>query len=211
MERLLVFAFFVLSVMPINCFGQANYGNKNIILIDPGHGGIDLGAIGVNGIKEKDVVLKIAKEIVTLNKNLFGKSYEIYLSRYSDTLITLKDRASLAAKLKADLFVSIHCNHSDNPNIKGIEVYGPKKGRYLRESTQMAYQLQQGLRKHIGFKSRGVKFANFQVLRETADYCNTVLLELGYLSNADEAEHFLEKESITAIALSVLSCLQIKK
>jgi N-acetylmuramoyl-L-alanine amidase len=81
---------------------------------------------------------------------------------------------------------------------------------YIRESIQLAHQLQKGMLQNIGYQSRGVKFAYFQVLRETVDYCPTVLLELGFLSNQDEAQHLTEEENIVAIALSVLSGLRVK-
>lgn len=211
MARLLSLLLVVFWLIPMNSFGQLKDSSKTIIIIDPGHGGTDSGAIGINEIQEKGMVLKIAKEIVKLNDGLFGNTYDVYLTRYDDTLISLKDRAALAKKLNAHLFVSLHCNHSGNSSAKGVEVYVPKKGKYVRESIQMAYQLQKGLMQNIGFKSRGVKFANFQVLRETADYCPAVLLELGFLSNGDEAQHLTEQENLLAIALSVLSGLQIKK
>ncbi|HAI41082.1 MAG TPA: N-acetylmuramoyl-L-alanine amidase, partial [Maribacter sp.] len=76
--------------------------------------GKDAGAIGINGIQEKDVVLSIANAILKLNNDL-EKPLDIYLTRYKDTLISLSDRTKLAKALKADLFVSLHCNHSDNP------------------------------------------------------------------------------------------------
>jgi N-acetylmuramoyl-L-alanine amidase len=98
------------------------FGQKKIVVIDPGHGGIDSGAIGVNGIYEKDVVLKIANEILNLNKSLFYNELDIYLTRYNDTLISLSDRSRLTESLKADVFVSLHCNASQN-NSRGMEVY----------------------------------------------------------------------------------------
>ena len=67
----------------------------NWIIIDVGHGGKDAGAIGVNGIKEKDVVMDIATAILRLNNEL-EKPLDIYLTRYSDTLISLSDRTELA-------------------------------------------------------------------------------------------------------------------
>ncbi|WPY97315.1 N-acetylmuramoyl-L-alanine amidase [Christiangramia sp. OXR-203] len=67
----------------------------------------------------------------------------IYLTRYSDTLISLSDRTKLAKRLKADMFISLHCNHSDNRKARGIEVYvtvGTSK--YSDDSTRFAFQLQ---------------------------------------------------------------------
>ena len=183
---------------------------KTVIVIDPGHGGTDSGAIGINGIQEKDMVLKIGKEMVRLNEELFGESFKYTLLDIPIRLISLGDRALLAKNLNADLFVSLHCNHSGNSSAEGVEVYVPEYGKYMRESILLAYQLQKGLRQNIGFKSRGVKFASFQVLRETVDYCPTVLVELGFLSNQDEAQHLTEDENVLAIALSLFRGLDFK-
>ena len=65
-----------------------------IVVIDPGHGGKDAGAIGINGIREKDIVLDISFEVLRLNKKS-DKPLKMYLTRYSDTLIALSDRTKL--------------------------------------------------------------------------------------------------------------------
>ena len=190
-------------------FGQENVSQKRII-IDVGHGGKDSGTIGINDIQEKDVVMSIADEILKLNNNL-EKPLDIYLTRYNDTLISLTDRTKLARALKADLFVSLHCNHSDNPNTRGIEVYVTNsKSKYSDEATWLAFLLQDTLNKSLGFESRGVKFANFQVLRETIDFCPSVLLELGFLSNWDEAVYYQKLEALKVLALVIWESL-IKK
>jgi len=98
------------------------FSQKKVIVIDAGHGGKDTGAIGINNIKEKEVVLNVVKEIIRLNKTIFDNELDIYLTRYKDTLISLSDRSQLAKELKADVFVSLHCNASSN-NSKGMEVY----------------------------------------------------------------------------------------
>ena len=168
--------------------------------------------MGVNGILEKDVVLNIAKQIVELNETTFKNQFEIYLTRYKDTLISLGDRSKLAKTLIADVFISLHCNHSDNPNARGLEVYvSKKKGKYSRESISLAYYLQKGLKENIGFGSRGVKFADFHVLRETNNYFPSVLLELGFLSNWDEAKFMNKKEGIVKLAFSILNIINFKK
>jgi len=120
-------------------FGQETSAQKRII-IDVGHGGKDSGAIGINGIQEKDVVLDIAKEILKLNKTIFEDIFDIFLTRYKDTLISLSDRTKLAKALNADLFVSLHCNHSDNPNARGVEVYvSNRQAIYSKESIWLAF------------------------------------------------------------------------
>ncbi len=205
-------SFVILLLKMCIIFGQESSAQKRI-LIDVGHGGKDAGAIGINGIQEKDVVLNIANAILKLNSGL-DKPLDIYLTRYADTLISLSDRTKLAKALKADLFVSLHCNHSHNPNARGIEVYVAKKqSANSRASTWFAFQLQAALNIGLGFESRGVKFANFQVLRETIGYCTSALLELGFLSNQDESNFYQKPESYRALALTILEGLikQIEK
>lgn len=196
---------FLLLKMCIVC-GQETSAQK-LIIIDVGHGGIDSGAIGVNGTQEKDVVMDIANAILELNNEL-DIPLDIYLTRYKDTLISLSDRTRLAKILKADLFVSLHCNHSDNPNARGIEVYASKKqGKYSRQSVFIGFQIEKAICKTIGYESRGVKFGNFQVLRETVGYCPSVLLELGFLSNTDESRYYQNQISYQRLALALLEGL----
>lgn len=189
-------------------FGQEMSAQKRIV-IDVGHGGKDFGAIGVNGIQEKDVVMDIANAILKLNNEL-EQPLDIYLTRYSDTLISLSDRTKLAKALKADLFVSLHCNHSDNPDARGIEVYAAKtQAEYSKESVWLAFQLQNELNKKLGFESRGVKFANFQILRETIDFSTSVLLEMGFLSNRDETNFIGDNVNIEKIALIIIQTIML--
>jgi N-acetylmuramoyl-L-alanine amidase len=199
------FVFLLLKMCII--FGQESSTQKRII-IDVGHGGKDAGAIGVNKIQEKDIVLKIANAILELNNEL-ENPLDIYLTRYKDTLISLSDRTKLAKILKADLFVSLHCNHSDNPDARGIEVYTSKKqAEYSKESVFVGYQIEKALCKEIGYESRGVKFANFQVLRETISHCPSLLLELGFLSNWDEGNYLSNSANIKLMALAILLSIQ---
>jgi len=199
------FVFLLLKMCII--FGQETATQKRI-LIDVGHGGKDPGAIGVNGIQEKDVVLDIALELLSLNENS-EKPMDIYLTRYSDTLFSLFDRTKLAKALEADVFISLHCNHSDNPNARGIEVYvANNTSQYSKEATWIAFKLQGAFNKELGFESRGVKFGNFQVLRETVGYCPSVLLELGFLSNWDENRYFSNYENIRLAALAIVLSIQ---
>ena len=95
------------------------------IVIDPGHGGHDPGAIGPSGLREKDVVLKIARR---LRERLIeeGKSFgieNVYLTRSSDRFIPLEERTAIAKKRKADIFISIHCNGARTKKAHGIETY----------------------------------------------------------------------------------------
>ena len=208
MKKVLKNVSFVILVLKM-CFifGQETSAQKRIV-IDVGHGGKDAGAIGINGIQEKDVVMSIANDILRLNNDL-DKPLDIYLTRYRDTLISLSDRTKLAKALKADLFVSLHCNHSDNPDARGIEVYiSRKQEKFSKESVFAGYKIERALCETIGYKSRGVKFANFQVLRETTEYCPAILIELGFLSNWDEGSYISDNNNMERIALSILLSIQ---
>jgi len=199
-------SFVILLLKMCFIFGQETTTQKRIV-IDVGHGGKDAGAIGVNGIQEKNVVLAIANAILKQNDDL-ENPIDIYLTRYSDTLISLSDRTKLAKALKADLFVSLHCNHSDNPNARGVEVYvSNKQSKYQDDSVWFAFRMQDALNKKLGFESRGVKFANFQVVRETISDCRSVLLELGFLSNKDESRYLSSSSHIKRLAYLIFRTL----
>ncbi len=187
-------------------FGQSTT-HKKLIVIDVGHGGKDAGAIGINGIMEKDVVLQLAYEIIRLNKD--QDDLEIYLTRYSDSLISLTDRTKLARALKADVFISLNCNHAENSLATGIEVFvaDADLSQNLRQSIYLAHQIHFGITTNFGIKSRGVKFANFQVLRETVALCPSILVELCFFSNWDEAKYLSENPKLKALAFSILNSL----
>jgi len=90
------------------------------IVLDPGHGGEDPGAVGPNNIKEKDLNLNIALYL----KDLFDKEkFDVFLTREEDVFIPLIDRTNFANEKNADIFISIHCNASPNKNKKGFEIY----------------------------------------------------------------------------------------
>lgn len=185
-------------------FAQFDKKDKPIVVIDAGHGGNDSGAIGTNGIIEKDVVLKIALEIVRLNDRNKDSDIEYYLTRYSDILISLRDRVLLAKVLQTKLFISIHCNEAKNIKARGIEVYTFNyKGIYSEESILIGYHIEKALASKIGLKSRGVKFANFQVLRESVDYFPAILIELGFISNFDETAYFENPNNLKYLALII--------
>ena len=180
------------------------FGQKKIVVIDPGHGGIDSGAIGINHLQEKDVVLKVAKEILNLKNSLFDNELDIYLTRYTDTLISLSDRSLLAKSLKADVFVSLHCNASQNTS-RGMEVYAHNlDSPNIKESIGLGVTVLNEITTRLGFDKRGVKFANFQILRETISFCPSILMEMGFMTNIDEADYFLKPKNIEAMALAVL-------
>ncbi len=109
---------------------------SKVILIDPGHGGEEVGAIGyldeknTRRVNEKDLSLRLAKKI----KEQLSKSTTAYLTRSLDRLVSLQERADLADMVKADLFISIHFNSSPTPSGHGFELY------YLDNNSNAAAQ-----------------------------------------------------------------------
>lgn len=179
-----------------------------IIVIDPGHGGKDAGATTKKGIKEKDIVFSIASKIVVLNNTLFEDPLMLYLTRYKDTLISLNDRTQLSKKLKADVFISIHCNQAINKTASGTEVFiHPKSEVQASASAYLGFTIQKGLADILGIKNRGVKYGNFQVLRDSSSSSVSILLELGFLSQTDEAIYLSKEESQSAFALVILQSI----
>ena len=100
------------------------------IVLDPGHGGKDPGAIGEGGIAEKDIVLSVAKKLAAKLKMAMG--IEVVLTRTDDQFIPLEDRTAVANAQNADLFISLHMNASPNGDAKGVETY------YLDNTTDEA-------------------------------------------------------------------------
>jgi len=105
----------------IDIYGDTVVSSKKRIVIDPGHGGHDPGAMGPNKLCEKDVVLDVAlklKKILSEDPN-----FEVYLTRDRDVFLKLEERTAIANSKNADLFVSIHANASPRKDAKGIETY----------------------------------------------------------------------------------------
>jgi N-acetylmuramoyl-L-alanine amidase len=99
---------------------KAKENDVKRIVIDPGHGGFDPGAISPRGFQEKDGVLQISK---FLAKKLQDKGYEVYLTRSRDNYIELMERGRFANQKNADLFISVHLNSLDNSTVEGVELY----------------------------------------------------------------------------------------
>lgn len=107
--------------VPVPPVAEAKRPRIRTIVIDPGHGGKDPGAIGPRGTREKDIVLKIAHKLAKeLHKNLKTR---VILTRYHDIFLPLAERTAIANREKADLFISIHCNASLKSRTKGFEIY----------------------------------------------------------------------------------------
>ena len=172
--------------------------------LDFGHGGRDPGACG-NGLREKDIVLAVGLKVRNiLKRHKVGLSY----SRTSDIYVSLNDRAIKANKSNADIFVSIHDNSATNKSARGVETFSfpsSKSGRKLANNIQT-----QIVKDKIFTKDRGIKTANFAVLRQTK--MPSALIELGFISNNMDAKILKNKqdEMAESIAKGILANLDIE-
>ncbi|HEU5140964.1 MAG TPA: N-acetylmuramoyl-L-alanine amidase [Bacillales bacterium] len=150
------------------------------IVVDPGHGGFDSGAIGnFYDTLEKKLTLRTANQ---LTEKLREAGAYVVMTRNDDTFISLEDRVNIAEKYEADAFISIHYNASLYPSASGVTSYYYTKSK----DRPLAKAIQEVLVQQTDRDSRGVRFANYHVLRENAQ--PATLLELGFLTNSWE-EH----------------------
>lgn len=167
---------------------------KFILVIDPGHGGNDLGATGRRS-HEKDLTLKIAKRAAKLIRR-HTRNTIVILTREKDEYISLEERADMANFFQADLFLSVHIN-SARTLAQGTESFVHRKNRnswteYFAQLLQLEYTY------YAKRKSRGVKRANFSVLRETN--MPAVLTEVGFISHAQEEKYMKSRRGYKKLA-----------
>jgi N-acetylmuramoyl-L-alanine amidase len=152
---------------------------KTVIVIDPGHGGRQSGAVSVTGAYEKDFNLAVGIKVKALLEQ--HANIQTVITRQDDTELSLQQRVDIAKLNQANLFISIHGNKFTTPVPNGIETLYTRK-----ESKSLAETLHKHVLPVTGLKDRGVKVASLHVTRETS--MPAVLLELGFLSNpTDEA------------------------
>ena len=180
--------------------GSASRGNydvfNKIVYLDAGHGGYDPGA-SYFGISEKSLTLAIQSRV---KAKLEAEGYQVVTTRTNDSFVDLTDRSRAANASESDIFVSIHINAAGSSDVQGIETYyyqpfaeypsrinatyhaNPTR---LSMSDTLANAIQSSLINATGAQNQGVKRRTFAVLRETT--APAVLLELGFLSNPQEA------------------------
>ncbi len=153
-----------------------------LVMIDPGHGGRDPGAIGLGGLKEVDVILPIAKRVARI---LESQGIRTKLTRDGDYYVGLDERVTMTNRNNATVFVSIHANSIDGrPDVNGLETYfyGSAGGRMAEtvHRNVLSTVSQKGF--YIG--NRGTRSARFLVLRKSQ--VPSILVETGYLTSAAE-------------------------
>ena len=180
--------------------------NKFYVVVDPGHGGPDSGAIGIGGLRETDVVLDVSKIVTNiLNK----KGVKVKMTRTNEIDLDLGPRVSMANNTKADIFVSIHANASvgKKRNINGLETfyYSGWKGRLLAEKIQ-----KQIIKVSPGSPDRGVRRGSYFVIKQTN--MPAVLVEIGFVTGKLDGSRLskdMHRERVAyAIARGILEYLE---
>jgi len=195
---------------PGTCFSP---NSIKTVLLDPGHGGDDSGAVGSLDNMEKEIVLDIAERTRDLLK---AHGTEVILTRDQDTTLPLLSRTERAGVCNADLFVSIHLNASGNRAASGVETYlvpaagfpssassaGPSDAcpgnHFDALNMRLAYSVHKEVLARTRAADRGIRRARFAVLRTAP--CPAILLECGFLSNREEELRIMNGEHRQAIA-----------
>jgi len=165
------------------------------IVIDAGHGGKDPGATSSYGYEEKIVNLDVATQIAQILKD---RGLRVIMTRNNDEFIELEERANIANRNKADIFISIHADSSAKSNTNGFTIYVEQSSSWA--STSLANAIDNRMAQ-TGINSNGVRKADYRVLTHTG--CPAVLIELGYLSNYWEAKQLKNKDMQRQLAQAI--------
>lgn len=175
--------------------------SKDKIVLDPGHGGTDYGAIR-EGINEKDITLDISQRVASILKS---KGYKVALTRTDDTYVSLDDRVKFSENETPEIFVSIHVNSAVATEPKGIETH-----YYHDYSKELANVIHRHLAKDINTKDRGLVKSKFYVINHTT--VPAVLIETGFLSNPDERAELVsdsrKQKTAKAIAEGIIEYIK---
>ena len=183
------------------------------IVIDPGHGGNDAGAIGPTGVMEKSVTLKVALE---LRRLLESEGAQVILTRETDKTVSIKGaqasdieelgaRVDVANRIKADIFISIHADSFTRPEARGTTGYYYSKSTSGR-GQKLADAIRRNLVEQLGTPSRGTQPCNFYVVKHTD--MPATLIELGFISNKDEEKLLDSAEGVKKAAQGILDGIE---
>lgn len=190
-----------------------------VLVLDAGHGGVDPGSIAKNGLTEKEVTLKLAKEVRKKLENV--DNLHVALTRYDDRTININSRTQIIEDLGADFVLSLHLNSIPQEHIALVESYykkirraDPRNHEYfikssddnVQESKALASAVQdsvfQTVKRHNEISvNAGLKTDSMRILSQNS--APGVLIEITCLSNPDEAERLLTQEYIDKLAQSI--------
>ena len=183
------------------------------IVIDPGHGGNDSGAIGPTGVMEKNVTLKVALELQRL---LEAEGARVVMTRDTDRTVSEKGaaasdieelgaRCDVANRIGADIFISIHADSFTRPEARGTTGYYYSKST-TGQGQKLADCIRRNLIEQLGTPSRGTQPCNFYVVKHTD--MPATLIELGFISNKDEEKLLNSDEGVKKAAQGILDGIE---
>lgn len=178
-----------------------------VVVLDAGHGGSDRGAVGPSGLTEKEVTLSVA---LKTEERLLNSGAEVIMTRRTDKDVAspnASNTAELGARVAtaprdAEIFISIHCNAFSNPNSNGMETfyYSGSSASY-----RLAALLNEELQYYGGLSNRGIKSANFYVIKHT--HCPSSLIELGFITNYEEERLLASDEYQEKLAQAIVAAI----
>lgn len=166
---------------------------KKVVVIDPGHGGSDVGATR-NGIYEKTITLDVSKKVADMLRN---KGYEVVMTRATDKTVSLQERVEISENSNPDLFVSIHVNSSNSETPSGLETH-----YYKDNSLELAKNVHASMLNNINSPNRGLFKSKFYVINHTT--APAILVEIGFLSNPSERDQLISEHRKQATAKAIV-------
>jgi N-acetylmuramoyl-L-alanine amidase len=232
-------------VLALSAAGVPGSKKLKTIVIDPGHGGLDVGAKGKFGTMEKNITLAISFKLKTLiEQNL---PFRVVLTRDKDIDVSLENRSALANNNDAVLFISIHANGAQRKKAQGSETFfmnlnasdeetrklaymentsaelekqiedknkdevkmilwDMAQSAYIKQSSQLAEEIQKELNIFLGTENRGIKQAPFKVLKGVA--CPAILVEVAFISNPEEEQKLIKDDFQRKVAEAIYQGLK---
>jgi len=175
---------------PSNNIPRARHGQLTVV-IDPGHGGRDPGAVGIGGLREKDINITVSRRI---QASLQSAGINAVMTRGDDRELDLQPRVNIAERADADIFVSIHSNaiSMSRPDVNGLETY------YYSSGFRLAQTIHNNVLQRTDLRDRGVRRARFYVLVNTS--MPAVLVETGFVTGREDAARFRNPREVDTIA-----------
>lgn len=200
--KLISIMFFTVFLCFFIGFKASGGENKKIILIDPGHGGIDGGAVSSSNTLEKDLNLQIS---LKLRDMLVKEGYKVFMTREDDICLSessnikqkkredLNKRCSMKREVNCDIFMSIHINKFNDSSVKGSQVWYPMYNEHSKRLSECLYNsFINNLGQNSNRKPKGVK-NEYVILRDGYEKAS-VIVECGFISNKEEEEKLKNNE-----------------
>ncbi|BAZ14394.1 cell wall hydrolase/autolysin [Calothrix sp. NIES-4071] len=188
---------------PTTPIPRRNNDGRLVVIIDPGHGGRDSGALGIGGSMEKNIILPIGIRVAQI---LQQNGVQAVMTRNADYFVTLQGRVDMAQQINASVFVSIHANSAgaSRPDVNGLETY------YYDSGLELARIVHSSILQSLNVRDRGVRRARFFVLRRSS--MPSILVETGFMTGTQDISRLVtpqyQAQMADAIARGVLQYLR---